>query len=145
MEGAKSGNANNLLGFASAVKAVPEGLHYYEPYCKLVRFGSSVFSPECTSKANALTHEAVPQRSCGQMSNMISAQRVYFMAGNETLWDTAAYCNQLFLAAGIPSSVCGGVAVYLHGYQRNTIDLDLVIQSQDSERVRQVLEAGGLS
>ncbi|MCA9121613.1 MAG: hypothetical protein KDB11_15590 [Planctomycetales bacterium] len=75
---------------------------------------------------------------------MISAQRMYRMTGNETLWDIATHCNQLLRSAGIPYSICGGVAVCLHGYQRNTIDLDLVIRGQDSEQVRRVLESGGL-
>jgi hypothetical protein len=47
-------------------------------------------------------------------------------------------------AAEIPYAICGGVAVCLHGYQRNTVDLDLVIRSGESEAVRRVLSDGGL-
>lgn len=76
---------------------------------------------------------------------MISAQRVYAMLDNEKLWDTAAQCNRIFTEAGVAYSVCGGVAVCLHGYQRNTVDLDLVVRGQDSDRVRQLLQAAGLT
>lgn len=34
----------------------------------------------------------------------------------------------------------GGVAVCLHGYQRNTVDLDVLIRTDDSKRVRELLE-----
>ena len=33
----------------------------------------------------------------------------------------------------------------LHGYQRNTVDLDLVIRSDDSAKVRPLLEDAGLA
>jgi len=67
------------------------------------------------------------------------------MLDNETLWDTAARCDRILTEAGIPYSVCGGVAVCLHGYQRNTVDLDLVVRRDDSPRVRQVLEEAGFA
>lgn len=76
---------------------------------------------------------------------MLSAQRVYAMLENETLWETAALCNRVLSEAGIAYSVCGGVAVCLHGYQRNTVDLDLVIRSEDSARIREVLQGAGLT
>ena len=76
---------------------------------------------------------------------MITAQRVYSMLGNETLWDAASLCDRVLAGAGIAYSVCGGVAVCLHGYQRNTIDLDLVVRSEDSDQVRQLLEDAGLT
>lgn len=67
------------------------------------------------------------------------------MLGNESLWDVATRCHQLLSEAGIAYSVCGGVAVCLHGYQRNTTDLDLIIRGDDSEVVREVLTKGGYS
>ena len=76
---------------------------------------------------------------------MITAQKVYRMLGNESLWNVAERCNALLSAAGIPYSICGGVAVCLHGYQRNTVDLDLVIRSGESEAVRRLLLNGGFS
>lgn len=76
---------------------------------------------------------------------MNTAQKVYAMLGNESLWDVAARCHQLLTDAGIAYCVCGGVAVCLHGYQRNTTDLDLVIRSQDSDSVRRVLTEAGFA
>jgi hypothetical protein len=76
---------------------------------------------------------------------MISAQRTYAMLNNETLWDVAVRCDRLLAEAGIAYSVCGGVAVCLHGYQRNTVDLDLVVRSDDSVQVRILLEDAGLA
>jgi hypothetical protein len=46
--------------------------------------------------------------------------------------------------AHVPYSVCGGVAVCLHGYQRNTVDLDLIIRKSDSQHVKKVLNEAGL-
>ena len=66
------------------------------------------------------------------------------MLGNDTLWDTAAKCNDVLSQAGIPYAVCGGVAVCLHGYQRNTVDLDLIVRNDDANRVRQLLGVAGL-
>ena len=76
---------------------------------------------------------------------MITAQKVYTMLGNESLWSVAARCHQLLSEAGIAYSVCGGVAVCLHGYQRNTTDLDLIIRGEDSDAVREILTKGGYS
>ncbi len=76
---------------------------------------------------------------------MISAARVYVMLGNETLWDAAKACHELLVDAQIPYAVAGGVAVCLHGYQRNTVDLDLLVQAGKSEAVRQALESAGMT
>lgn len=75
---------------------------------------------------------------------MVTAQKVYRMLGNESLWNVAERCHSLLSAEEIPYSICGGVAVCLHGYQRNTVDLDLVIRSSDTDAVRKALEDGGL-
>ena len=58
---------------------------------------------------------------------MPTAEKIYAMPGNENLWQTAAQCHRILADADIPYTVCGGVAVCLHGYQRNTVDLDLKI------------------
>src|SRR5687768_13569988 len=76
---------------------------------------------------------------------MISAQKVYAVLGNETLWDAAVLCHHILGEAGIAYSICGGVAVCLHGYQRNTVDLDLIVQPEDSERIRDVLKEAGFT
>ena len=75
---------------------------------------------------------------------MHTAERVYAMLGNDNLWETATLCHRLLSDAGIPHAVCGGVAVCLHGYPRNTLDVDLIIASDRAADVRQVLESGGL-
>ena len=67
---------------------------------------------------------------------MVTAQKVYRMLGNESLWNVAERCHALLSAKEIPYSICCGVAVCLHGYQRNTVDLDLVIRSSDTDAVK---------
>ncbi len=75
---------------------------------------------------------------------MPTAQQVYSMLGNENLWQAAAECHRALTEAQVPYSICGGVAVCLHGYQRNTVDLDLIIRKADSQQVKNVLENIGL-
>ena len=50
---------------------------------------------------------------------MFTAKKVYAMLENESLWEAATQCHQILAAAKIPHAVMGGVAVCLHGYQRN--------------------------
>ena len=76
---------------------------------------------------------------------MPSAQKVYSMVGNENLWQVAMQCHAALDQVKIPHSICGGVAVCLHGYQRNTIDIDLIIQRSDANAVRSTLEGIGLT
>jgi hypothetical protein len=71
---------------------------------------------------------------------MPTTQKVYAMLENESLWQTATLCHKLLAEANIPHAVVGGVAVCMHGYQRNTTDLDLLIRREDSGAVRQTLE-----
>jgi hypothetical protein len=70
-----------------------------------------------------------------------TAQRVYAMLANESLWDTAQRCHEALQAANIPHAVVGGIAVCLHGYQRNTVDLDLLVRKEDSDLIRTTLAA----
>src|SRR5262245_12176772 len=74
---------------------------------------------------------------------MNSAQSTYQMLENQTLWDTAAHCHAALVADAIPHAIVGGVAVCLHGYRRNTVDLDLLIRRTDQARVRAALESTG--
>ena len=71
---------------------------------------------------------------------MFTAKKVYAMLENESLWQTAAQCHEILAAAKIPHAVMGGVAVCLHGYQRNTVDLDLLVRKEDSAAIRENLE-----
>ena len=75
---------------------------------------------------------------------MTSAQRVYAMLGNETLWETAARCHELLSENQVPHAICGGVAVCLHGYQRNTVDIDVLIRAEDGETTRRLLLDAGM-
>ena len=76
---------------------------------------------------------------------MVTAARIYQMLGNESLWQVAQRCDKLFREARIPYGVCGGVAVCLHGYQRNTVDVDLIIRPEDSDSVRSLLQSQGFN
>jgi aminoglycoside-2''-adenylyltransferase len=76
---------------------------------------------------------------------MFTAKKVYAMLENESLWETAAQCHQILAAAKIPHAVMGGVAVCLHGYQRNTVDIDLLIRKEDSQAIRECLEREGFT
>ena len=76
---------------------------------------------------------------------MVTAAKAYKMLGNESLWNVARRCNDLLKQAEIPYGVCDGVAVCLHGYQRNTVDVDLIIQPEYSDRVRALLRENGFT
>src|SRR5215211_7452757 len=65
------------------------------------------------------------------------------MLGNETLWDAARLSHDLLQQANIAHAVVGGVAVCLHGYQRNTVDIDLLVRKDEAPKARTTLEAGG--
>lgn len=65
------------------------------------------------------------------------------MLGNDTLWDAAVSSHELLASKNLPHAIIGGVAVCLHGYQRNTIDVDLLIRSDDAHSVRESLSAAG--
>jgi len=75
---------------------------------------------------------------------MPTAQETYAMLGNESLWDVAQLCHAALTDAGVPYAIAGGVAVCLQGYQRNTVDLDVLIRREDSDAVRSALESAGL-
>jgi hypothetical protein len=65
------------------------------------------------------------------------------MLGNESLWDVVRECHEVLQRAGIPHAIIGGVAVCMHGYQRNTVDLDLLVGSAQPADVRAAFEAAG--
>jgi hypothetical protein len=62
------------------------------------------------------------------------------MLENASLWETATQCHELLADAEIPHAILGGVAVCLHGYKRNTVDVDLLIRNEDAKAVRETLE-----
>ncbi|HUT09739.1 MAG TPA: nucleotidyltransferase family protein [Thermoguttaceae bacterium] len=63
----------------------------------------------------------------------------------QTLLETAKRCHDLFDAADIPHVVIGGIAVYLHGYKRNSRDVDLLVRRDERDGIRQALESAGYS
>ncbi len=75
---------------------------------------------------------------------MPTAAKVYAMLDNASLWEVAQQCHRSLSDAGLPYAVMGGVAVCLHGYQRNTVDLDLLLSRQNLQPARAVLEQAGL-
>lgn len=76
---------------------------------------------------------------------MISAQKVYAMLGNETLWGAAQRVHQILTEAGIPYAICGGVATCLHGYQRNTTDVDIVVAKGNAENIKKLFADQGIA
>ncbi len=74
---------------------------------------------------------------------MHTASRTYVMLGNESLWEAAQASHAVLGAAGLPHAVVGGVAVCLHGYQRNTVDVDLLVRSEDADAIRSALSTAG--
>lgn len=65
------------------------------------------------------------------------------MLGNETLWDAAMTSHALLTEKALPHAILGGVAVCLHGYQRNTIDVDLLIRADDANLFRESMTTAG--
>lgn len=74
----------------------------------------------------------------------VTAQRTLQMLENETLWEVAVRVHGLLASNGIDHAIVGGVAVCLHGYRRNTVDLDLLIRPEDGEKVHSALVAAGI-
>jgi len=66
------------------------------------------------------------------------------MLENETLWQLADRIHRLLADKGVKHAFVDGVAVCLHGYRRNTVDLDLLVQPDDTAKLRTMLEAEGL-
>src|SRR5829696_1137714 len=74
----------------------------------------------------------------------MTAKRTFQMLENQTLWETAARVHGLLADRGVAHAVVGGVAVCLHGYRRNTVDLDMLVRPGDTAAVRSALEADGI-
>jgi len=75
----------------------------------------------------------------------LTARETYAMLGEEPLWRAAAACHEALDAAGAPHAVIGGVAVCLHGYRRNTVDVDLLVRPDDMPRIREALTTVGFA
>ncbi|MFM1904758.1 MAG: hypothetical protein RLZZ440_2658 [Planctomycetota bacterium] len=75
----------------------------------------------------------------------LTARETYAMLGEEPLWHAAAACHEVLSEAEAPHAVIGGVAVCLHGYRRNTVDVDLLVRPEDMPRIREALTAAGFT
>ena len=67
------------------------------------------------------------------------------MLENQSLRETATRVRDLFVGNEIEHAIVSGVAVCLHGYRRNTVDLDLLVRSEDTAAIRTILESDGFS
>ena len=76
---------------------------------------------------------------------MATAQETYAMLDKQSLWATATRVHEALAARSIPHALLGGVAVCLHGYQRNTVDIDLLVRGEDSEAIRACMQSSGLT
>ena len=74
---------------------------------------------------------------------MASAQKVYAMLGKGALWDAVSKSHEVLAQASIPHVIVDGVAVCLHGYQRNTADVDVLIRREDATDVKEQLTRAG--
>ena len=72
-----------------------------------------------------------------------TARETYSMLGSEPIWHAASACHEALAEAGAPHAVIGGVAVCLHGYRRNTVDIDLLVRSEDMPAIREALTNAG--
>lgn len=77
------------------------------------------------------------------MSLATTAKRTYEMLENQSLWDTAAKVHQLLVEHQIDHAIVGGVAVCLHGYRRNTVDIDLLLRPEQAAAAKAALESTG--
>ena len=68
-----------------------------------------------------------------------SARETYVMLGSEPIWESAFACHEALFRVSVPHAVVGGVAVCLHGYRRNTVDIDLLVRREDMETIRSAL------
>jgi len=105
--------------------------------------GEAVFQPESTNPCRTRSL-LTAQHLRPTMQAVNTAHQTFVMLENETLWDLAQRCERALNAAEIPHAVVGGVAVCLHGYRRNTVDLDVLIRREDSEAVRGLMQRAGL-
>lgn len=65
------------------------------------------------------------------------------MLENESLWRVVEHVHEKLERRNIHHAAAGGVAVSLHGYRRNTVDLNLLIRREDAASLRAALESDG--
>jgi hypothetical protein len=77
------------------------------------------------------------------MFTSITAQQAFQMLENQSLWEVTERIHGLLVGKRIDHAIVGGVAVCLHGYRRNTVDLDLLIEPEDTAALRATLDSEG--
>ena len=63
------------------------------------------------------------------------------LEGKGEVLETARRVTRAMKEAGVVGGVVGGVAVFLHGYERTTTDVDVFVE--DSDALKQALEDAG--
>ena len=63
------------------------------------------------------------------------------LVGDATIMDVAREVSACLAEVGAGGGVVGGVAVFLHGYRRSTVDVD--VYAEDLERLAEALRARG--
>lgn len=65
------------------------------------------------------------------------------MLDKQSLWAAAMRVHEALASQSIPHALVGGVAVCLHGYQRNTVDIDWLIRGEESQSIRECMQSIG--
>lgn len=74
---------------------------------------------------------------------MAATSTFYARVGNASLWDTVTYCHGLFTKSNVAYAIGGDVAVCLHGYQRDTLTVEILLHSNDAPKLKQLLLSEG--
>jgi hypothetical protein len=72
-----------------------------------------------------------------------TARETYTILGNGTLWQAVSISHQILSVANVPHALMGGVAVCLHGYRRNTADVNWLARKQDWKAIDESLVREG--
>ena len=75
------------------------------------------------------------------MITAVAQEALYMLEGKGEILETARRVTQVMRDAGVEGGVVGGVAVFLHGYERSTLDVDVYVE--DSAALKQALEDAG--
>lgn len=75
------------------------------------------------------------------MITALAQEALYMLEGKGEILETARRVTKVMKDAGIEGGIVGGVAVFLHGYERSTVDVDVFVT--DSAAFRRALEDAG--
>lgn len=75
----------------------------------------------------------------------LTARQVFHLLENETLWELVERVHRRLSSEAIQHAIVGGVAVCLHGYRRNTVDLALLVDPKETTALRSALAAEGIA